>query len=450
MRMHTLSFSLTLEGVVRIHDGVLCLAKFSEVVSLEARKDKLILTALNSSKSAYASFSLDKTVFFEKYNFNASQAKSQQSTEDTGARFTCQLYNKALLSVFKGRLGDVRDKDTAVERCECNIQDQPDKTECRLIVKMLCRHGVTKTYKLTYESVEVMHALFNKSAAKNTWTIGASTLRSFAEYFGTKTEQLDISSEGGRATFTSYTEKIMNGRDVLKQPLQTSITVDSLDFEDFKVEDQLHIGISVKDFKAIVTHAETLKASITALYSFPTRPMQLSYHEHGMQCEFTLMTIGDYRGNSVTPAPAAVRQGSAAPAERATSRQSTVQTAVQPKTTTMPPPSQSLSRSFTREPQSQRTQRPSPPPPKASLDPQSLFLPADEDDDRIWGERIYDNEQDTLGWDASANNVNPSVIVHAVNSQEVRIQFWAVEEVTRKALRDCHHIRPGRKTQIAA
>lgn len=39
--MHTLSFSLTLEGVVRIHDAVLCLAKFSEVVSLEARKDKV-------------------------------------------------------------------------------------------------------------------------------------------------------------------------------------------------------------------------------------------------------------------------------------------------------------------------------------------------------------------------------------------------------------------------
>ena len=49
---------------------------------------------------------------------------------------------QALLSVFKGRLGDVRDKDTAVERCECHIQDQPDKTECRLFVRMLCRHGV--------------------------------------------------------------------------------------------------------------------------------------------------------------------------------------------------------------------------------------------------------------------------------------------------------------------
>lgn len=232
--------------------------------------------------------------------------------------------------------------------------------------------------------------------------------------------------------------------------MQTSITIDNLDFEDFKVEEQLHIGINVKDFKAIVTHAETFKTSITALYSFPTRPMQLSYHEHGMQCEFTLMTIGDYRGGSVTPAPAAVRQVSAAPAERAPSRQSTALTAVQPKTTTMPPPSQILSRSFTREPQSQRTQRPSPPPPKASLDPESLFLPADEDDDRIWGERNYDDEQqDTLGWDASANNVSISVVVRFVNSLELRTHLWAVDEGIKTPLRDCHHILPGRKTPTA-
>ena len=60
-----------------------------------------------------------------------------------------------------------------------------------------------------------MHALFNRSAAKNTWKIHASSLRSFAEYFGSNTEQLDISSEDGRTTFMSYTEKVMNGRGML-------------------------------------------------------------------------------------------------------------------------------------------------------------------------------------------------------------------------------------------
>lgn len=62
----------------------------------------------------------------------------------------------------------------------------------------------------------MMHALFNKGSAKNRWTISASVLRSFIEYFGPTTEQLDLYSENGRATLTSYTEKIMNGRGALR------------------------------------------------------------------------------------------------------------------------------------------------------------------------------------------------------------------------------------------
>lgn len=39
--MHTLAFTLSPEGVVRVHDAVVCLSKFSESVSLEARHDKV-------------------------------------------------------------------------------------------------------------------------------------------------------------------------------------------------------------------------------------------------------------------------------------------------------------------------------------------------------------------------------------------------------------------------
>lgn len=59
-----------------------------------------------------------------------------------------------------------------------------------------------------------MHALFDKNLAKNHWSISAHILRAFSEYFGAKTEQLDMYSEGGRFTFTSYTEKLMNGNGV--------------------------------------------------------------------------------------------------------------------------------------------------------------------------------------------------------------------------------------------
>ena len=236
---------------------------------------------------------------------------------------------------------------------------------------------------------------------------------------------------------------------MLKQPLQTSITVDNLDFEEFAVQEQLHIGISVKDFKAIVTHAESLKTSITALYTFPSRPMQISYHEHGMLCEFTLMTIGDYRGGSVTPAPAVVRQVPVVSSEKPSSHDSAAQAqSIKRKPTTMPPPAEPASRSFTREPQSQRTQRPSPPPPKASLDPESLFLPLDEDEDRLWGERSYDDDEDTLGWNASANNVCQDQLMCKPFTQNTRPQIRTTCGGLQKRLQDWSLILRGQKNRI--
>lgn len=85
--------------------------------------------------------------------------------------------------------------------------------------------GVIKTYKLTYESVEVVHAVFDKEAAKNKWKIGAHVLRSWIEYFGVGTEHLDICSENGRVSFTSYTEKVMNERGLLHdEPLYSRVS----------------------------------------------------------------------------------------------------------------------------------------------------------------------------------------------------------------------------------
>ena len=190
----------------------------------------------------------------------------------------------------------------------------------------------------------------------------------------------------------------------MKQPLQTSIAIDTLDFEHFAVEEKLHIGISVKDFKAIITHAETLKTMISAMYSHPTRPLQLSYLAHGMHCQFTLMTIGEYRGGSVTPARVETRENSARPSSRQASGQASERGRSQLDATTMPPPMQPASRTFARD-STQRTARPSPPPPKASVDHESLFLPQDDEDERQWGEKNYDDDEDELGWDASADNV---------------------------------------------
>jgi cell cycle checkpoint control protein RAD9A len=54
-----------------------------------------------------------------------------------------------------------------------------------------------------------------------------------------------------------------------------------LEFEEFAVEEKLHIVISVKDFKSIVAHAGTTNTTVKALYSLPSSPMQLTYSDEG-------------------------------------------------------------------------------------------------------------------------------------------------------------------------
>ena len=197
-----LNFTLSPASAQKLHESLVALSKFSEYVSLEARRNRLTLSSLNSSKSAYAAVTLAGNKFFETYNFPA-PSQSQDS------RFTCRFYARALLSAFRQRYFDSKSGDTAIEKCEVRFVE---KEECRMLVRLLCKNRVLKTYRLTYEEVDVMRAVFDRDAARNMWVVKGRLLKEFMEHFGPKAEQLDISSENGRAAFTSFTEKLVDGK----------------------------------------------------------------------------------------------------------------------------------------------------------------------------------------------------------------------------------------------
>ncbi|RDL35149.1 Rad9-domain-containing protein [Venustampulla echinocandica] len=399
--MAILTFTLSPEGIGKLHDALACLGKFSESVSIEASHDKLVLTALNSSKSAYASFTLVGNKFFSKYQYKPLRSANPKE------KFNCRIYNKALLSVFKARVGDpTRERETAIERCDVSVEDGEGNTKSRFIIRIICRHGVVKTYRLTFESVSPMHALFVKESANNSWSISSKTLRELVEHFGPGTEQLDVYSEDGRVSLTSYTEKIMSGSEILKQPLHTTIAIDTLEFADFSVEEQLHIVISVKDFKSIITHAGITNTIVKALYSRPSCPIQLTYSDEGILTEFILMTIGEAKAGSATPAPNASRAGSKRPA----SRQPLEATSSSKRAATleMPPPSHHGEQNRTRDSRKTKVSRPSPPPPQPSIQSDALFMPP-ADDDRRWDPLNFEDEDEMLLWDTGAEN-NPTTL----------------------------------------
>ncbi|RYO87713.1 hypothetical protein DL766_005018 [Monosporascus sp. MC13-8B] len=387
--MAVVKFTLSEEGVSVLRDALSCLGKFSDEVSLEAKRDQLALTALNSTKTAYASFVFTTARFFSVYHY--------EGVGQHRERFFCKLYNKALQSLFRPRSGDPlheREKDTTIDRCDVAIVDEPAK-KSRFIARIVFRNGMS-------QSRPPVRAKFDRGQATNHWSISSRMLRQLMDHFGPGTEYLDIHSDDDQfVNFTCFTEKVAHGDEVLKKPLHTSIAVERDEFESFEVEEErLHIVISVKDFRALVQHASISGGEIFASYSLPSQPMQLKYDGAEIKCEFLLMTVGERgapgqkaktaRANAKVP-----RQQLEAGASRATShaptpvRQPVQQPAAQSN------PMLSLRPSIS---------RPSQRPPPATLQDESLFVPQENEDQ--WepvnlGEDEDEEDNARLEWDAS-------------------------------------------------
>ncbi|KDN71979.1 hypothetical protein CSUB01_07294 [Colletotrichum sublineola] len=414
--MAILNFTLSEDAVAAFRDVLTCMNKFSDDVSLEAKKDKLILTALNQSKSAYSCFTFATNRFCSRYQFEGSAQYRD--------KFYCTLHIRSLASIFRSRVGGDpqrdREKESTIDRCDVAIQDGPGEP---LLTRV---SGVTSTHRLPFEVAVPVHAKFDSDEAIHHWTIPSRTLRQLMEHFGPGVELLDINSDGEHVNFTCFTEKTTNGDEVLKKPLHTSIAIEVDEFEDIEVEDKLRIVISVKDFRAIIQHAGITGNQLSARYSSPARPIRFTYPGDGISCEFLLMTVGE-RGNpaqktkkgkadAASAAPrqqleAASRRHSAAPSEAP-------QSVEQPPAQSMPPPppAASVAKSTVTARTSLFDLRPSQRPPPATIRSEGLFVDNDYEWEPVRDEEDEDAEENArLEWDhgnqpnASATHLDRSV-----------------------------------------
>jgi cell cycle checkpoint control protein RAD9A len=239
---------------------------------------------------------------------------------------------------------------------------------------------------------------------------------------------------------------LIHGAEILKQPLETAISLHIQDFDDFHAEEDVHIVINVKDFKAIVIHAESLKAPMSAQFSRPGRPLLFRYTDRGLTCEFILMTTGISQAVPPATAPrvASTRLGGQASRQPSTvplrpSRQSTVDLDASTRQPSVASglPSRQSSHAVSQTVESRNTEMAPPPKPgsvagprerrvlgslgrqisqatttsNVDPDPESLFMPQGEEDDRRYDPQNFDEEpeEEMLGWDANADVVSKSL-----------------------------------------
>lgn len=193
---------------------------------------------------------------------------------------------------------------------------------------------------------------------------------------------------------------------VLKKPLHTNIAVEMDEFDNVEVQDKLHIIISVKDFRAILQHAQMTSGELSTSYSNPGRPMKLSYGTDGVLCEFILMTVSEKDAmtqkhkNPQPSAAKAARQELDSVSHRGSSVVNDNQQ-VPPQPASNPPQQKTPARPR----QTAFEIRPQPMPPPATDRSESLFV-NQADDDEQW-EPVDTNEDEEeednvrLEWNAT-------------------------------------------------
>ncbi|KAI0480945.1 Rad9-domain-containing protein [Xylariaceae sp. FL0804] len=417
--MPVVRFTLSEDGVSALRDVLSCLGKFSEEVSVEAKRDRVVFSAINLSKSAYASFTFTSNRFFSHYQYDGAGQHRD--------KFFCRLYNRALLPLFRSRAGDPfhdREKDTTIERCDIAIIDDAG-IKSRFVAKIVFRNGITTKYRLPFEVTPPVRAKFDHDQATNNWAISSRTLRQLMDHFGPGIDYLDIHSEDDEdvVNFTCSTEKAVKEDEVLKKPLHTSIAVEQEEFNNFTVQDgNIHIVVSVKDFRAVVQHAAGMGSNISANYSTPAKPMQLNYEADGISCEFLLMTIGErgppgQKAKKRANAKASTGPQLEASESRARSHGPTpVPQQAAPSQPRRHDPMPSLRPPIT---------RPSQRPPPATLESESLFVPQENDDQ--WepvnvNEDEEEEEHDRLGWDASGHPIPSGMRLRSMMGDQPSVQ----------------------------
>ncbi|CED84690.1 Checkpoint 9-1-1 complex, RAD9 component [Phaffia rhodozyma] len=308
--------TLSAFSLKHLYKALTCLTKFGEDVHLQALDTELILSSLNSSKTAHAKFRFSHA-FFSDYSVISSSKRG----------LTCHLNAKALLGIIRSR-----GVDRTVEKCQLELID-PDQTDpiqdedetrkkrqktggdssdeenthkrqrreqARFVVKLFIQHGFIKTYNLHISTIQsipnpVPPRLDPSKTSKFSITGKCITewMEPFPTWIGT------VSAPGSKEGFLAWAFSDEGVRisswegNIKADHLATEFFVDAEDFlEYYTPGETVTIGFPMREFKAITLTALSLSTPIFATFTAPFAPLAITLadSENVFEAEFMIMT----------------------------------------------------------------------------------------------------------------------------------------------------------------
>ncbi|PRP79100.1 cell cycle checkpoint control protein RAD9B-like [Planoprotostelium fungivorum] len=245
---------------------VQCLGKIGEDMFIEAHQDRIILRTLNSSRVAFFAFHLHRG-FFDHLSLEDNQER----------KFAIKL--KPCQAVFRAY-------DT-IEKCILRL----DLIQERFVFELHCKHGVKKLYKLTYEEIQPVSAVYDKDSCPNRLVCVPRKLLEAVSNFHSSVEEITLSTGKTHLRFRSHSEDTTAGR--ATQLLRTETTLDAADFDEYQVG-ETDITFCLKEFKALLGFCESAGQPVVVHFDRAGRPALASLTYFNIfEADFVLATLLD-------------------------------------------------------------------------------------------------------------------------------------------------------------
>ncbi|XP_074442554.1 cell cycle checkpoint control protein RAD9A isoform X1 [Larus michahellis] len=166
------------------------LSRIGDELYLEPTESGLSLRAVNSSRSAFASF-LFAPLFFQRYEAGSTQADTEL--------FRCKVLMKSFLGVFRS----LPSLEKTVGKCLILLKPQAS----RLVVQLHCKYGVTKTHNLAFQECERLQAVFDTQRCASSLRAPARVLAEAVVHFPPTLAEVTLGAgPGGKISLRNYVE----------------------------------------------------------------------------------------------------------------------------------------------------------------------------------------------------------------------------------------------------
>ncbi|KFW65167.1 Cell cycle checkpoint control protein RAD9B, partial [Pygoscelis adeliae] len=268
------------------------IARISDEFWFDPIEKGLALRSVNSSRSAYA-YVFFSSMFFQRYCWTA---VSQPCQKEKRLSLPCKLIIKSILPVF--RCVNVLERN--VEKCSIytNVNDH------HITFQLLCKHGVVKTYNLTFQECDPLQAVFAKHMCPNILKVHSRLLADIMIHFPTSQEEVTLSVTPMKVCLKSYTEEDTG----FSKTMLTEIQLNPDEFDYFQVGVDSEVTFCLKELRGLLAFSEATSVPVSIHFDISGRPIAFGIEDTVLEASFILATLSDVEKETASQQPPCVSQ----------------------------------------------------------------------------------------------------------------------------------------------